>query len=126
MYLEDIGGLANIQTATALESAIRTQNERGANEIWLWHNDLRFPALAILTRHNAAYAQYFPEAGHPGFMSLARSQAAELSTTFYACSAGEEQEVSSGNVIPLDVAAAVAQEFFVSGAQPESIDWFEL
>jgi len=125
MYLEDIGGLMIIESAAALDSAMCKQNEKGANEIWLWRNDSRFPALAILTRQNAAYAQYFPGAGHPGFMSLAESQVDE-STIFYAGGAGDEQEISNGNVIPLSVAVVLAQEFFSSQALPQSIEWQEL
>lgn len=126
MYLEDIAGLARIQTPAGLQSGMSRRNGKGANEIWLWHNESRFPALAILTRQNSAYAQYFPEGGHPGFISLAKSLTEEQSTTFYACAAGEEQEIPNVNVIPLDLAAALAQEFFASGRRPESVDWFEL
>lgn len=126
MKIEDFGGAYYIKTAEELQGALKRRFGNDANELWLSSNEAKFPALAIMVRGNLCCLHYFPQDGHPGFISQGTELDGEGATIFYSGNPNVEQEMPNENVVPFENALNAATEFLVSAGLPRAIDWLEL
>lgn len=124
MKIEHFGGLLEVETVAALDKVLDLRYGNRANEYLICGKD-RYPLLCVQVRGAVACLHFFPEEGHPGFLSVGEGAAAGLET-FYTNTPTEEIEVAADAVVSFDQAREAAREFFRSHVIPRSIRWVEL
>jgi hypothetical protein len=124
--MEYFGGACEMRTRQELDAAL-AQWSRAANDYWLSHGNAKFPALAVMANGQLATAHYFPDAHHPGFISLGNVNGLDPDgTSTFFMTDKETTDVSNERVIPIEVAWEAAREFAQSSRLPRCIKWFEL
>jgi hypothetical protein len=128
LRIEDFGGARHANDEAEVASALTRRYGHDVNEFWLFHDERRAPALAIVVKGDLASLTYFPEGAHPGFTSV--GTLGELdpngSTTFSINSPSERHEVDNRSIVPTFVAVQAAQEFLRDPGLPSAAKWFEL
>ncbi|MEX3953067.1 Imm1 family immunity protein [Paraburkholderia sp. EG287B] len=124
--MEYVGGACEMHTRQELDAAL-AQWSGAANDYWLFHGNAKFPALAVMANGPLATAHYFPDARHPGFISLGNINGLDPdgTSTFFLTDT-ETTDVANYRVIPIEVAWEAAREFAECSRRPNCIEWIEL
>jgi hypothetical protein len=111
-----------------VERILLKRCNQGVNAFWIFHEPREKPILLILAKNQMANLHYFPDEGHPGYISVGNipSLPAHDYTMFFMNSPKEEEHVPNDAIVPFADALAAAKEFLVSTELPHSIEWFEL
>lgn len=128
MEIEDFGGVHKANSDTEIDALLATRHEHGVDEFWLSHENLTYPAIAIMANKDLACVHYFPGDDHPGFQSAGPAPGLnpEGKTRFASNIPDEISTMLNRTVVPFSWALAVAKEFARSAKLPRCIEWFEL
>jgi hypothetical protein len=128
VVVEDFFGTGKVLNADDLISVLKRRNSEDANEVWLSYEGRPYPSLSVLVVNGLACVQYFPTAGHPGYISMPDAPVLQEAgtTVFYINGGHEEQEIQNECVVRLEDAVIATTEFLKSSSLPLSIQWFEL
>jgi hypothetical protein len=128
MVVRHFGGIERLDKA----SVARIFAERfgdGFNEYSFFDEHLEYPRLTVLANRELAAVYYFPEEGHPGYVSVGnddRRDSGDLQA-FRASTPGEEIFVPVEAVVPVSVARTATEQFFISSSHlPSALEWREL
>ena len=127
MQISFLDGQVTVDSVKEIEDVLQSSSSK--NCFYLNHTDREFPYLNVLIKGNIAVLYFFPENGHPGFvstgnmLSLDQNGSDSFSISKYP---GDDIEVPNNALVPRSIATLAAQEFFESGKIPASVKWFEL
>lgn len=126
MKVEHFGGRVELSADDAVDSVLEQRFGGRWNEYWV-SGDEKYPALAILVAGDTACVHYFPEDGHPGFISVSKNNNAQGTVEFRTNTIQEKIEVPKSAVVPLSDARGVFIQFLENrGELPSAIEWLEL
>jgi len=130
MRIEGFGGACEASDSSELEDILSRRAANGSNAFWIYCDEKNYPAISILVTGLLSSLHYFPEEGHPGFVSVGKPSDLGLdaygTTKFYLSATGEEQEVANESIVLFSDAVRAAKEFMMSKQRPSALDWFEL
>jgi hypothetical protein len=130
MVVTDFDGDHSVHSMAQLEHLLGVRF-RDEQNLFHFSPDLGdCPALTIHVKADVAVIYYYPEDGHPGYVSLGGKLNLDPkeSTTFAISKDYPETSIDARNVylVPFSEAVKVAKEFFHSQELPRSIEWREL
>jgi len=125
MKIEHFGGLAEVGDDASLDEVLSKRFGEDVNEFWI-SGDEKYPALTIQVRGPLSCLLYYPEEGHPGFISVGEDGDEDEVVVFRTNTPTEEIEVSADAVVPFEQARRAAHEFMTSTSKPASVEWSEL
>ena len=124
MRVEHFGGTDQIRDAAGLCELLKKRYGDDVNEFFISGEDL-YPLLSILVRGSVACLHFFPQADHPGFISVGAKKRDGV-LVFYTNTPTEEIEVDARAGIPFEQAQTAAKEFLELGSMPAFVQWKEL
>ena len=128
MNVVDISGVSVVSDAEALETVLMKRSAEGSNSFWLSHEGHEYPMLSVLVKHDLATLNYLPKECDAGFRSVGGTALKPGETTAFSITRNRADDVAVLNdaVVPFSAALRAAEEFFLSGTLPESIEWLRL
>lgn len=127
MNVRDHNTVHNVGDDSDLERVLALRYANGFNNFWMTHGDEEMPAFAILVKNELAVANYFPNEGDPGFISLGDLDGLEKhGTTMFITVTKEKTHLGNQFIVPFSLALLATKEFFISTKVPKCIKWFEL
>ena len=118
-----------VNNPTELRAILTQRREDGANSFWLSHDGKDYPHLALLVTGELASVHYFPkdrDAGYVPIGNLARLPSEGTTTFSISRYKADDVLVVNDAVLPVSLAAKIAEEFFHSDALPTGINWLHL
>lgn len=112
-----------------LAEALAWRDDHGGAMLWLTPDDAPYPALALRVSGDVADVRYFPWAGHPGFRCLRSGGLPSGGLTrlvYQGADPATAEDVPNEFVVPVELAAEIAAEFFRSRRMSAAVSWFEL
>lgn len=70
MFVEDFHSRQSVDSGSALRAALTKRYRNNASSLCLYHDSSRYPSLSIMCVGSKACMYYFPNAEHPGFVSM--------------------------------------------------------
>jgi hypothetical protein len=128
MKIHDYDAAWDVTKPADIELALNRRHGTGRNAFWLSHGSKQFPAINIMVNGELAYVHYFPKEQHPGFASVGTVPGLRPGeeTGFFLNSSIEPLEIMNEAVVRFSDALRAAQEFAISVAMPNCIQWSEL
>lgn len=128
MVVEDFGGEHEVKSDAEIDAVLAARYGQGVNEIWLSHESLEYPAIAILANRDLACVHYFPKEFDPGYQSVGPAPGLDpkQDTAFFVNTPTEKLPMSNRAVVPFSLALAAAKEFYRSPKLPVCIRWIRL
>jgi hypothetical protein len=114
---------------TDVETILRTRDNHGGAEFWLFDGAYDFPRLTIRVTGDLSDIHYFPHDGHPGFRCLGGQDLPPRGTTLFVfdgCDPGYGEETPNEFVVPFATALMAGKDFFRDRQLPSCAQWFEL
>jgi len=126
LTVEHFGGKTEVSEARELEEVLKIRRFEGINEFVIFAKE-EYPYMTFSVNGERACLHFFPEEGHPGFVSVGGgfAESGEEMTDFY-LSPMEVVEIGSEFVVDIDTAYAAVKEFFSGYKRPACLEWFEL
>ncbi|WP_427872992.1 Imm1 family immunity protein [Flavobacterium sp. MMS24-S5] len=128
MYAGDFEGEEIIKSEEKLQEVLRKRPAFDANNFILTFSEDGFPQLNIFVKKDICIIYYIEE-NSENFVSYDEFEYYEHhgeTEIFYESMSGEETELSSENIVPINKMYEVATEFFVTKTRPRCIKWTEL
>jgi hypothetical protein len=128
MRIQDYDTVWDATSPAEIEAALRTRHGAGRNAFWLSDGSKEFPAINIMVIGELAYVHYFPARRNPGFASIGAVPGLKPGeeTEFFPDDTDEPLEIMNEAVVRFSDALKAAQEFGISAAMPNCIQWSEL
>ncbi len=123
LFVDSFAGQERVVDLAALHELLETRFE-GANHFWL-SGEERFPTLAVAVANEVASVHYFPEEGHPGFISLG-DQTLTGDVVFLTGLPSETIEVGKRYTLSWELARRAVEEFSTHLELPRCLSWYEL
>ena len=121
---EHFGGTVFIGDTEQLAELLSIRFADGFIELWI-SGPTPYPHLVVALARAGAALHYFPEEGHPGWLSVGAEEA-EGSVEFRTNTPQEPVEISAHAVVSVSLATRGIAEFLESDAVPGSLKWEEL
>jgi hypothetical protein len=119
----------NVEDGSGLIHALSWRDERGGADLWLTHEDEKYPCLAIQMSGDVAAVFYFPKDRHPGFRCLGGENLPKGGFTklvFQGCDPGTGENVPNEFIVPIKTALLIAKDFLRDKRMSGTVQWFEL
>jgi hypothetical protein len=127
--VENPSRMWQVDDLQTLAEVLSWRDDRGGAILWLTPDDARHPAMALRISERVADVHYFPCEGHPGFRCLGGDGLPAGGTTrmvYQGADPTTGEDTPNEFVVPAELAAAVAAEFFRSQQMSAAVSWFEL
>jgi hypothetical protein len=126
MTIHDFLGTLTVLTHDELRQALQRRHALDVNEFWLRGPD-NWPVVAIQVTGDWAVVHFFPEDGHPGFLSNTEVAVVNEPVGFHTCQIGQLWHPPVNRIVSFGAASLVANQFFEDEqSRPMGVDWLEL
>ena len=127
MRIQDCDTIWDVANPAEIEAALRTRHGVGRHAFRLSHGPKRFPAINIMVIGELAYVHYFPVRRNPGFASTGSVPGLKSGeeTVCFPDDTNQPLGIVNEAVVRFSDALKAAQEFAISAAMPNCIQWSE-